>query len=96
MEKYCYDTLEKEIANIILSNLRPANVTEQKENAEIPITAVYFGLFNNNYLTLEKMKAKDATDLEKNILASFNSSKDGILSNLERYKAKQAEEEKHP
>lgn len=83
LEKYCYDTLEKEIANIILSNLRPANVTEQKENAEIPITAVYFGLFNNNYLTLEKMKAKDATDLEKNILASFNSSKDGILSNLE-------------
>lgn len=65
LQKYCYDTLEDEITSIILSYLTPAYNVIAKENASIAISDVYFGLFNNNILSQDDMRAEDATDTEK-------------------------------
>ena len=84
LQKYCYDTLEDEITSIILSYLTPAYNVVAEENASIAITDVYFGLFNNNYITLEKMKEEDATATEQAVLSAFESGKETTLSNIER------------
>ncbi|MBQ8912839.1 MAG: hypothetical protein IJ054_02195, partial [Lachnospiraceae bacterium] len=82
LQKYCYDTLEKEIASIILANLAPVSSVEERENAKIPITDVYFGLFNNNYLSIDAMTRSDASDLEKDIYIRFDSRKSKTLSDI--------------
>ena len=84
LQKYCYDTLEDEITSIILSYLTPAYNVVAEENASIAITDVYFGLFNNNYITLEEMKEEDATATEQAVLSAFESGKETTLSNIER------------
>ncbi len=83
LQKYCYDTLEKEIASIILANLAPVSSVVAAENAKIPITDVYFGLFNNNYLTLEAMTGPDASTLEKEIYEKFYNHKEVVLNDIE-------------
>ena len=83
LQKYCYDALEKEIASIILSNLVDKTDTEEEENAKIPITDVYFGLFNNNYLSIDAMAHSDASDLERSIYSSFVSKKENTLSTID-------------
>ena len=82
LQKYCYDTLEKEIASIILANLAAVSSVEEGENAAIPITDVYFGLFNNNYITLEKMSKADASDLEKQIYNDFSVRKEDTIQQI--------------
>lgn len=82
LQKYCYDTLEKEIASILLSNLTSMSYVEEEENAKIPITDVYFGLFNNNYLSIEDMGNSDASDLEKNIYNNFTAKKESTLNKI--------------
>lgn len=82
LQKYCYDTLEKEIASIILAHLTPQLQVEQGENADIPISDVYFGLFNNNYLSIDKMAENDASDLEKQIYSEFTARKQSTLNRL--------------
>ena len=82
LQKYCYDTLEKEIASIILANLAPVSSVEAGENAKIPITDVYFGLFNNNYLSIDDMSKSDASALEKSIYSGFTSKKDRTLAEI--------------
>lgn len=82
LQKYCYDTLEKEIASIILSNLTPELYVEPAENSKIAISDVYFGLFNNKYISMERMQEKDSTDLEKSVYNAFTSKKETILNNI--------------
>ena len=84
LQKYCYDTLEDEITSIILSYLTPVYNVVAEENASISITDVYFGLFNNNYITLEAMKEEDATETEQAVLSTFESGKETTLSNIDR------------
>lgn len=83
LTKYCYDALEKEIASIILSNLVNMSETEEEENPKIPITDVYFGLFNNNYLSIDKMGNSDASELEKSIYSEFTSTKENTLNRID-------------
>lgn len=83
LQKYCYDTLEKEIASILLANIEAVTDVEEGENVKIPITDVYFGLFNNNYLSMDAMAGEDATQLEKNIYSRFAANREGILIQLE-------------
>lgn len=83
LQKYCYDTLEKEIASIILANLAPVSTVEEGENAAIPITDVYFGLFNNNYLSIEKMSQPNASGLEKSIYSAFSSRKSDTINDID-------------
>lgn len=82
LQKYCYDTLEKEIASIILSNLTSMTSVEEEENAKIPITDVYFGLFNNNYISIEAMGDSDASDLEKGIYNDFTAKKENTINKI--------------
>lgn len=82
LQKYCYDTLEKEIASIILAKLTSSLYVEEGENADIPISDVYFGLFNNNYLSIDDMADADASELEKNIYSEFLTKKDNTIDRL--------------
>lgn len=82
LQKYCYDTLEKEIASILLAHITPQLTVEAGENADIPISDVYFGLFNNNYLSIEEMAEPDATELEQSIYSEFTVKKETTLNRL--------------
>ena len=82
LQKYCYDTLEKEIASIIVANLAPVSYVEPGENSKIPIADVYFGLFNNNYLSIDAMSESNASALEKEIYNKFVSSKNNTLTEI--------------
>ncbi len=84
LQKYCYDTLEDEITSIILSYLTPAYNVVAEENASIAITDVYFGLFNNNCITLDAMREDDVTDTEKAVLTAFETGKETTLANIDR------------
>lgn len=83
LQKYCYDTLEREIASIILCYMTPMNTVAEEENAFIPISDVYFGLFNNNYIKMSEMEGEDATETEKAVLSSFKSYKSSTLNNID-------------
>jgi penicillin-binding protein 2 len=83
LQKYCYDTLEKEIASILLANIEAVSDVEDGENVKIPITDVYFGLFNNNVISLSDMQDSDASDLEKSIYSSFSSRKTEVVNRID-------------
>ena len=82
LQKYCYDTLEKEIASILLANLTAIYDIPEGENAQIPICDVYFGLFNNNIISLEEMKNDDASPLEKKIYSDYTAMKEEVLKEI--------------
>ena len=83
LQKYCYDTLEKEIANILLANITPnAYPPDDNKDNEIPITDVYFALFNNNQIKLSKMQESSASALEKTVYATFSDSKNSTLKRI--------------
>ncbi|MBR3600500.1 MAG: hypothetical protein IKL53_11570, partial [Lachnospiraceae bacterium] len=82
LQKYCYDTLEKEIASILLANLTAIYDIPDGENAQIPICDVYFGLFDNNILTLDMMKRAEASVLEKKTYENFLNMKEEVLGEL--------------
>ncbi|MDD6327505.1 MAG: penicillin-binding transpeptidase domain-containing protein [Eubacteriales bacterium] len=84
LQKYCYNTLEKEIASIILAHLVPTMYAEEGENPDIPIADVYFGLFKNNYLSMEKMADPDATELEHTIYEEYVAKKDETINEIEK------------
>lgn len=84
LQKYCYNTLEREIASIILSNLTPELYVTPTENPEISISSVYYGLFYNHYISMDKMAREDASELEKRVYNSFVNRKEDIISRIER------------
>ncbi len=80
LQKYCYNALEKELSAIILSNMK--NTTIKTEKEDIPITDVYFGLFDNNIIDINSLNAANATDNEKSVYNIFTSSRQYTLDNL--------------
>lgn len=82
LQKYCYDTLEKEIASILLANLTAIYDIPEGENAQIPICDVYFALFDNNILSLDKMQRPEASNLEKKIYKEYTDMKEEVLKEL--------------
>lgn len=80
LQKYCYNALEKELSAIILTNLK--NVTSSTEKDDIPITEVYYGLFDNNIIDMKLLNAANATDNEKTVYNTFVSSRQYTLDNL--------------
>ncbi len=84
LEIYCYDMLEKEIASILLANITPDQYApEDNEDNIIPITDVYFAMFNNNQLSLDEMTEDDATELEKNIYSLYQNKQTETIARLE-------------
>ena len=83
LQKYCYDMLEQEIIAILLKNLSPGTMEQKTENASIPITDVYFALFDNNYIKMKEMSEPDATELEKSVYKSFTETQTSVLKRLD-------------
>ena len=83
LQKYCYDMLEQEIIAILLKNLSPGTMEQKTENASIPITDVYFALFDNNYIKMKEMGEPDATELEKSVYKSFTETQSSVLKRLD-------------
>ena len=72
LQKYCYDMLEKEIANIIITHLvDAAYAPDHNIHHDIPITDVYAAFFNNNQLSMEHMSSANASELESSIYRNF-------------------------
>ncbi len=84
LQIYCYDMLEREIASILLANITPkASAPEDNKDNEIPITDVYFALFNNNQIRMNKMTEPDATELEKQVYSKFQNKQQNTLNRLQ-------------
>lgn len=83
LQKYCYDTLEKEIASILLANICEQLDVNEGENTKIPISDVYFGLFNNNYLSVDKMNDENASELEHNLYKMFIDKKQNTINRID-------------
>lgn len=81
LQKYCYNALETEIASILLAHIK--NVTTSTDKDDIPITDVYFALFDNNVISIDDLAAKDASELEQSVDSSFQSAKQNTLSRLD-------------
>ncbi len=81
LQKYCYNALETEIASILLANIK--NVTTSTDKDDIPITDVYFALFDNNVISIDDLAAKDASELEQSVNSYFQSAKQNTLSRLD-------------
>ena len=81
LQKYCYNAFETEIASILLAHIK--NVTTSTDKDDIPITDVYFALFDNNVISIDDLAAKDASELEQSVNSYFQSAKQNTLSRLD-------------
>ena len=81
LQNYCYNALETEIASILLAHIK--NVTTSTDKDDIPITDVYFALFDNNVISIDDLAAKDASELEQSVNSYFQSAKQNTLSRLD-------------
>lgn len=85
LQKYCYDTLEKEIASILLANITDKTIDEEKNpDKQIHISNVYNALFDNNALDIEHLSAEDAGDYERIVNNSLVSSREYVVERIDR------------
>ncbi|MGN0153750.1 MAG: penicillin-binding transpeptidase domain-containing protein [Lachnospiraceae bacterium] len=83
LQKYCYDTLEKEIASVLLTNITDKEVDEDKtSDKRIPITDVYFALFDNNALDITHLASDNAGAYERTVNDTLNSTRNYVLSRV--------------
>ena len=86
LQKYCFDTLEKEIASVLLANITDEKVDEDKEkDKRIPVSDVYYALFDNNALDITHLSAEDAGTYEGIVNHALNSSREYALSVISSY-----------
>lgn len=83
LTKYCYNALEEELSGILLAHLTEGDSRGTEKNILIPITDVYFALFNNNTLTMNHIRSEAATENERSFLNAFESRQNTVLSALE-------------
>lgn len=84
LQKYCYDMLEQEIANIIITHLVDvAYAPDTNSQHDIPITDIYAAFFNNNRFSMDHMKGYEASDLEKRVYASFLEHQKSTLESMD-------------
>lgn len=81
-----YHILEQELAGIVASRLVNMDVDPEKysdpSDKPIPIKDAYYQLINNNILSVTKMAAEDASDIEKQIYGKFVQSRERILGEM--------------
>lgn len=83
LQKYCYDTLEKEIASVLLTNITDKEVNEEKNSKnQIPISKVYYALFDNNALDITHLASDKAKSYESNVNNTLNSTRGYVLSRI--------------
>ena len=83
LQKYCYDTLEKEIASVLLTNITDEQVDEDKtKDKRIPIYDVYYALFDNNAINISHLAFDDAKTYEKTVNNTLNESRAYAISKI--------------
>lgn len=83
LQKYCYDSLEKEICSVLLTNITDEEVDEE-DNASlrIPIADVYYALFDNNALDITHLAAEDAGPYEKMVNTTLITTKEYVINRI--------------
>ena len=80
LQKYCYNTLERRLAGIILAKLTTA--AEGGKNKLIPINDVYYALIDNNIIDIDVLSSEKATAHEKSVHQQFVSKMNAILTRV--------------
>lgn len=84
LQKYCYDMLEKELSNILVSKILNLDFNmADDDDKNIPITDVYAALFGNHLISLEAMGEESASARAKTIYQNYISTRDETLSTLQ-------------
>lgn len=83
LQKYCYDTLEKEIASVLLANITDEEIDEEENTSKkIPVSDVYYALFDNNALDITHLSSEKAGAYEKVVSNTLDSSREYVLSRI--------------
>lgn len=86
MQTACYYILERNIAAILLSKLVPTmdygGKGEDASEITIPIYEAYFALIDNHVIDTDHFREADATELEKKVLAMYDSEEERIWNQL--------------
>lgn len=83
LQKYCFDTLEKEISSVLLANITDEEVDEESTyDKRIPIYDVFYALFDNNALDITHISNEDAGPYEKVVNNTLTSTKEYVLSRI--------------
>lgn len=81
-----YHLVEQNLAGVLLKTIVPEDNPNTSftdgSNRKIPVKDAYFQLINNNILSLKKLEAPDATNLEKSINSKFQSSREQSLGKI--------------
>ena len=75
---------KKKIAGILLSKL-VSEVDEENTNNYISIKDVYYAFIKNSIISLEQLKAEDASELEQSVNAAYQSAEATIIENIGNY-----------
>lgn len=83
LQKYCYNTLEKEIASVLLANITDEEVDEDKtKDKRIPIYDVYYALFDNNAIDINHLSSDDADSYESTVNQTLNNTRDYVINQI--------------
>ncbi|MDO4318215.1 MAG: penicillin-binding transpeptidase domain-containing protein [Lachnospiraceae bacterium] len=86
MQTACYHILERNIAAILLSKLVPTmdygGKGEDASEITIPIYEAYYALIDNHVINTDHFREADATELEKKVLAMYDSEEERIWNQL--------------
>ena len=83
LQKYSYDTLEQNLADILCEHLSPGTSTGTSKERLIPIYKAYFALIDNNVVDHLKFSADTATSNEKSIYNKMNSYRPSLIKDLQ-------------
>lgn len=83
LQKHAYDTLEKNLANILCEHLTPS-ITNGNTNSEVSIYQVYFALIDNNVVDHLKFSSSTASKNEKNIYNKMVKYKPEVINKLKK------------
>ena len=83
LQKYCYNTLEKEISSVLLANITDEEVDEDKtKDKRIPISDVFYALFDNNAVDITHLSSDDADSYETTVGQTLNSTREYVISQI--------------
>ena len=87
LQKAIYQILEQKIAGIVLSKIRDVKTYESSGSSSdiiIPISDVYFALFDNGFIDINALSRADAGEYEKAVYTAHESRKSAVLASLEQ------------
>lgn len=85
LQKYCYDMLEKHLAEMLLTYIQNTKATFHSETSKkyfIPIDDVYFALIDNNIIQIQDFANEAASENEKTLYESFLSKREKVLNQI--------------